>query len=418
MIRKIQKDEYLQRFDKMTVAERQSYKDRVGQWLRSGGRLLTRRLDDPDTRLQNVVTVSVSWNDAECQAFEEGARLLSALVNSADTWLPDLLYAKAARRCAQLVISRLTEIVEAQAGGDAAVPEDSVLSVKRDAGNTGKAGERNRTAAAVSKPTNTMAGTKAEVTTDGVTKVMTDSIAAVPPRPKHIDQYVHLLPVKTQERAAKVKDLLRELDYAREKARLLMGSPQASRDVMAAWAKKATACDNAVRSIYKELDAEWEELVKSGRVVVDIFGNARISEESRVKSEESSKELTSEQKHRRRELRKWLIDTRRGAEGKARQKRIEQWKENWKEYMALETLDAALKDEKIVTAARHFGIDLGGGTAALPQFTEREKEQGSGERGNEQGSGERGKEQKSGELADEGAIQSRQKNGGKNRLTE
>ena len=402
----------------MTVAERQSYKDRVGQWLRSGGRLLTRRLDDPDTRLQNVVTVSVSWNDAECQAFEEGARLLSALVNSADTWLPDLLYVKAARRCAQLVISRLTEIVEAQAGVGAAVPEDSVLSVKRDAGNTGGAGERNRTAAAVSKPTNTMAGTKSEVTTDGVTKVMTDGIAAVPPRPKHIDQYVHLLPVKTQERAAKVKDLLRELDYAREKARLLMGSPQAIRDDMAAWAKKATACDNAVRSIYKELDAEWEKLVKSGRVVVDIFGNARISEESRVKSEESSKELTSEQKHRRRELRKWLIDTRRGAEGKARQKRIEQWKENWKEYMTLETLDAALKDEKIVTAARHFGIDLGGGTAALPQFTEREKSKGAANEETSKGAANEEKNKRAENLRMMARYNRDKKNGGKHRLTE
>ena len=68
--------------------------------------------------------------------------------------------------------------------------------------------------------------------------------------------------------------------------------------------------------------------------------------------------LSSEQKARRRELRKWLIDLRRGKDGEARERRIEQWKMNWKEYLTLEPLEAALKDEKVVAAAAHFGIDI------------------------------------------------------------
>ena len=73
-------------------------------------------------------------------------------------------------------------------------------------------------------------------------------------------------------------------------------------------------------------------------------------------------ELTSEQKKRRRELRKWLIDLRRGKEGKDREKRIEQWRVNWKEYLTLEPKEKALEDEKILEAAKHFGIDLGENT--------------------------------------------------------
>ncbi len=383
MVRKIQSDEYLKRYDKMTVAERQAYKDRVGQWLRYGGRLLPVRAGDFDARLQNVLMVSVSWNDAECQAFEEGAQLLSALVNSADTWLPDLLYIKSAKRAINNMIRTLSSISFIDTRGAGAPVHQKPK--EEPSGKTLKEAEAvGGGYIPTGKPAGTVADTKAG--TVAVTSVdknpiekPTSTVAAVPVRPKHIDQYVHLLPVKTQERAAKVKDLLRELDYAREKARLLMGSPQSSPDDMAVWAKKATACDNAVRRIYNELDAEWEKLVKSGRIEVDVFGNARVvadGEPSVTVAGREKPELTSEQKHRRRELRKWLIDTRRGTEGKAREKRIEQWKENWKEYLTLESLDAALKDEKIVAASAHFGIDIKDATKT--QHTEKdpvEKEQ-------------------------------------------
>jgi hypothetical protein len=184
----------------------------------------------------------------------------------------------------------------------------------------------------------------------------------VPVRPKHIDQYVHLLPKATQEKAAKVKDLLTELDYAREQARLLADAPQANPGDRAAWASKATKIDAQVGAIYRELDAEWEKLAKSGRVVVDDLGNARVKptpDPSQVGGEDvatEAAELTSEQKARRRELRKFLTDTRRG-NGKTREEHLSKWQEAWKEYLTLEPMEAALADEKIMEAAKHYGVN-------------------------------------------------------------
>ena len=88
----------------------------------------------------------------------------------------------------------------------------------------------------------------------------------------------------------------------------------------------------------------------------------------RVKSEESAAaqepsdmnyseptELTSEQKHRRRELRKFLVDTRRG-NGKTREEHVKKWLEAWEEYITLEPEEAAMNDAKIAMAMIHYGI--------------------------------------------------------------
>ena len=99
MVRKINSNEYLKRYDNMSAVERSAYGDRVGEWLRSGALLLGRRVEESGARFQNVTQASIGWNDSECKAFEDGARLLSALVGvRKDTWLPDLLYGKAVRR--------------------------------------------------------------------------------------------------------------------------------------------------------------------------------------------------------------------------------------------------------------------------------------------------------------------------------
>lgn len=350
MVRKIQVNEYLKRYDNMSAAERQAFASRVGVWLQSAGRALTNRAEDFDARLHSVLSVSVGWNDAECEAFEEGARLLSALSGSADTWLPDLLYKKAVRRSIRQMVKVLSSVVGTASEQRKVKSEESAATDRQPTEKVASQSEKR----------NAKSEEPAEVKSASV-----PATTGVPIRPKHIDQYAHLLPKKTQEHAAEVRDLLRQLDDAREKARLLMESPQASPDSRAQWAKRAVQLDNKVRDIYRELDAEWEKLVNDGRITIDIFGNAHVAEieNGELKIDNSQDkvmkpELTSEQKARRRELRKWLIDTRRGAEGKAREKRIEQWKENWKEYLTLEPLEAALKDEKIVAAAKHFGIEI------------------------------------------------------------
>lgn len=340
MVRKLQASEYLKRYDNMTADERSAYQDRVGQWLGSGGQALLLRSDGSDVRLKNVLQASVGWNDAECAAFEEGARLLSALFGNCDTWLPDMLYVKAAGRCIRRMANSLSAIASSSADGKG----DSSCLKPADVLTTTQAGLE-----------------KEQFLADGVRQApdASGTVPPVPVRPKHIDQYVHLLPKSTQERAGEVRELLRELDVAREKARLLMGSPQANPADMGAWAKKATQIDNKLRGIYDELDREWENLVKSGRVVVDAFGNlsvADIEESGSAADEKEKPELTSEQKARRRELRKWLIDTRRG-NGNARKTHVKKWHKNFCEYLTLEG-KTAYEDMKNVEAAKHYGIDL------------------------------------------------------------
>ena len=201
---------------------------------------------------------------------------------------------------------------------------------------------------------------------DAATDTVRVQCAVVPARPKHIDQYVHLLPKATQERAGEYGDLMRQLGEARDNMQLLMDDDHASAKSREQWAKQATRIDKKIRAIREELDREWEKVAESGRVRVDALGNAFLVSDGESSDttadgeggEQEPAELTSEQKKRRRDLRKWLIDLRRGKEGKDREKRIEQWRVNWKEYLTLEPREKALEDEKILEAARHFGIDL------------------------------------------------------------
>ena len=74
-------------------------------------------------------------------------------------------------------------------------------------------------------------------------------------------------------------------------------------------------------------------------------------------SEEVSAEIKSEKRGRRRELRKWLVDTRRGNSDNTREEHIRKWHENFTEYLTFEG-DTAYKDAKIIEAAKHYGIEL------------------------------------------------------------
>ena len=338
MVRKIQSGEYLRRYDNMTADERTAYESRVGQWISDSGHMLAEKGETSEARIQNVLQMSVTWNDRECQAFEEGARLLSALAGTCDTWLPEMLYTKSAKRAIKQMFQLLWGV---EAGG---------------ASEPSKASEQSKPSVP-SKPSEPSEPSKPSKA----------SKAPVPARPKHIDQYVHLLPKKTQEHAALVQGLYRELEDARQKLDLLMDDPTASPADREAWAKKATKCDNTLGKIFAELDAEWAKLVEQGRVVVDDLGNARSlspnpspkgdgSEGHEASEAPEATALTPEQRSRRRELRKWLIDTRRG-NGNTREEYVRKWHTNFCEYLALEG-SKAYEDEKIKNAARHYGIDL------------------------------------------------------------
>lgn len=336
MIRRISASEYLKRLDNMSGEERQAYIERVGEWLHSNAtQCVVCRMNDPGAQLQNVMQASTGWNDRECQAFEEGTVLLTAVMHSEDTWLPDMLYTKAAKR----VIRRMTEILK-NTSLDGAV---DAMAAKKDTTPKTKPAER----------FTVKTGDTVTVAPDAKPTTVTE---LKPVRPKHIDQYVHLLPKKTQERAAQVKDLLHEIDASREKMRLLMDDETASAADREAWAKKATAIDNKVRKIYDELDREWDKLVNEGRVVVDDLGNARVVDIPAEEKKPEAEELTPEQKKKRKDLRKVLVDTRYG-NGSTRKDYVKKWKANFKEYAAIEG-KAAYEDEKILAAAQHYGIDI------------------------------------------------------------
>ena len=349
MIRKISGSEYLKRYDNMSASERTEYESRVGGWLSVDGQALVKRCETFEARLQNVLQVSAGWNDQECQAFEDGAVLLSALVGQADTWLPDMLYVKSAKRAVKLMFEALWRI-------DAGSLTPSPSPTGEGSVGGGKVAEKD-------------------------TKGSGTSVSLVPARPKHIDDYVHLLPEKTQEHASHYGELMDELRESRRKLDLLMEDKTATDKDREAWAKKVKKLDDTIGAIKRELDEGWNNLVKQGRVVVDDLGMAHVlplvqtsdgkeavqttpTEDCSIKTQspnlggEGAAEMTSEDKDRRRSIRKWLVDTRRG-NGDTREEHVKKWQENFREFLAFEG-DAAYEDEKVMAAAEHYGIDIKG----------------------------------------------------------
>jgi len=247
MIKRITNEEYLERVDGMQTGEREEYLKRVGEWLNNQARLVAPKKNEDSAQFMNVAQCSATWNDTECKAWEDGVVLLTALQGTEETWLPDMLYAKSAKRAIRRLIDSLKSVV-------AVTAEKPVIGIPPR-----------------------MEGTKKGSGGTETIQVLPSGNAPVPQRPKHIDQYIHLLPKKTQEKAALIRGFLREEDVARENARILMDA-NGQADKIAQWAKTATALDDKIRAIYKEIDDEWAKLVNSGKVLVDMFGNAYIPE--------------------------------------------------------------------------------------------------------------------------------------------
>lgn len=404
MIRKIAKTQYLKGWGTMTAQEREEYRKRVGEWLSSDGERLLTITDRPMAQMQNVMQMSVRWSREQCQAWYEGVRLLTALIDVAETWLPTVLYSKSAWRGVRKLVDELSRVQDLRYGS-----QEAGAAKKEPAANACKGTQgTGRQTTPSGKPTGAQreVGISVETPTEaqrevgmpagkqqGVTKG-----TGVPVRPKHIDQYLHLLPKETQERGAMVRGLLRELDEAREKARLLMGDDHASANSRAAWAKKATKIDEQLAKIYKELDQEWEKLVQSGRVVVDELGQAHVVEVAYESREEppgeptgaqreagapagipmdasaeqgakrGRKSLTEEEKaakaaerEKKRQqmqvrraglIRKWLIDTRNAKTEEQKEK----WMQKYKEMVAIGGEQAVTK--KVRAAAEYYGIEV------------------------------------------------------------
>ena len=414
MIRKILVRDYLKGYGNMSAEERRAFVGRVGEWLTSDGARLLAMTDRPMAKSQNLVTISTRWTAEDCRAVTDGIMLMSALVGVADTWLPTQIYMKSAYRAVRQVYIILNSLVGVGVKGKAnglnvtINPITGAPMPKTNNAATGQRGaaapynqEPKRAAGAGAGKPQALPSSVGATACPGSKRQGGDAIATqqtkneqqstgtsptshlspltsemVPARPKHIDQYVHLLPKATQERAAEYGDLMRQLGEARDNMQLLMDDDHASAKSREQWAKQATKIDKQIRALREELDREWEKVAESGRVVIDDLGMAHLVSTSQCDAalneggtsadgeggEREPVELTSEQRKRRRDLRKWLIDLRRGKEGKDRERRIEQWRVNWQEYLTLEPREKALEDEKILEAAKHFGIDLGEGT--------------------------------------------------------
>ena len=389
MIQKIQSNEYLKRIGNMTAAEKEIYLKRVGEWLEKKSAPLMEMSKEDTAQFQNAIQCSVGWNDAVCQAWTEGAHLLTALVATNDTWLPDMLYVKAAKRSIRNMIScfKVLSAPDTKVAGTVTntgakeEPAEGKAAIKREQNGAGSgSAEREQARPEVNqKATQAVAPFRAGSGKDkdgeaGLTpaaeatgtETKTSAITPTPVRPKHIDQYVHLLPEATQKKAAMVQGLLRDFDTAREKARLLMDDPNANDDSRAQWAKSATAIDNKLKAIYKELDAEWEKLVQQGRVTVDDLGNAHVvpaaeatGTETNIpkeqgagsKGQEKPSGKRAEKKAERLEyLKKWLRDTRTSPSPE----RKKQWEKNCKELLKL----GGDITDSIRKAADVYGVNL------------------------------------------------------------
>lgn len=398
MIRKILTRNYLKGYGDMTAEERGAFVGRVGEWLAQDGARLLAMTDRPLARSQSLMTVTTRWTAKDCKAMADGISLMSAMVAVAETWLPTQIYMKSAYRAVRQVVEVLSRLGIGHGtflrpdGSKRPEAERNIKATAQTTSGRGAAAHYNhepkRAAGAgagkpqalptpvgagavnapAGKPQDTaavQAGKPLMIKTvgkeyDAATDTVRVQCAVVPARPKHIDQYIHLLPKATQERAAEYGDLMRKLGEARDNLWLLMDDEHASAKSREQWAKQATRIDKKIRAIREELDREWDKVLESGRVVVDDLGMAHLvpTGADGEDVEQEQVELTSEQKKRRRELRKWLIDLRRGKEGKDREKRIEQWRVNWREYLTLEPRELAMQDQKILEAAEHFGLVL------------------------------------------------------------
>lgn len=351
MIRRITNEEYVKRIGSMNAKEKVSLAERVGEWLDNKAPLLARRAAEPHARMQSVMQLSVDWNDAEQTAFMEGARLLTAFMGVADTWLPVMIYTKAARRS----IIRMVDILQSQATRITAKPvsaPDPSPTTQQPTPAPQQPVKRKR-----GRPKGSTKKAKEEANPQS-SNLNSQTIAdAVIPRPKHIDQYAHLLPEATQQRAAQYGPLMRDLEAARQNMRLLMDDTHATATERERWAKTAVRLDDRIGNIRKELDEEWNKVVATGRVVIDDFGMAHILDpatgkvndpqpkvdfkgvDDKPKPKEDDKpkrshhkQLTDEEKAKRTVyLQKWLRDRRPTASDEHRK----QWEANARELIRL-----------------------------------------------------------------------------------
>ena len=405
MIQRIRPSEYLTDIRTMTDGERKDYLKRVGEWLAGSGRRLMQMTDRPMALSQNVVQLSVRWTADECRMFRDGTLLLTALVKTCDTWLPAQLYARSANRATRKVFDELSRVsgfkIQVSGKGDVktqtpplAPPRDGrgaaalqprgakqnpaakqKLTAKQSQGTKQSPEDKRANHAAANQPQGTPLPSRGGAGVGSQPETLNlkpGTSGAAVPRPDHISQYIHLLPEETQERAKNYGSLMRQMEEAHANLALVADDPKASDKVREMWAKKVSGLDKQIGSLRRELDAEWEKVVKTGRVVMDDLGMAHVlaaeipqhteqdgggADADAAAAVAGGKELSKEVKAQIKSLRSWLRDTRGPKEaGEKRDAYVARWTEKYREMVALggpETVTEAVKK-----TAEVYGINL------------------------------------------------------------
>ena len=384
----------------MNEDEKTNLLEKIVAWLSDKSDALLKRAEDPNARMMNVEQVSGSWTTNEQDAFMEGVKFMTPFFGVADTWLPDMIYNKAAKRAIHRIVSVLTyespklgllptskptlqphnrstkvstklstkdtKDTEKPQNRTTAQPQNGKQGnhlspiggeIKREGSNVGKQGN-------LSSPL--VGGGRGE----GLQPISTEGAV---PRPAHIDQYVHLLPEDTQKRAAGYGQLMKDLGTARSNMRILMDDPKSTATEREKWAKTAVALDKRIGDLRTELDTEWDKVVQTGRVALDDFGIAHIlDKDGKVadpkpkmevnvadknetlpkapkKKRAPRKEYTEEEKAARiKYLQKWLRDPRPENTAEHRQ----QWKDNARELLSL----GGTISDSMRKAAEHYKV--------------------------------------------------------------
>ena len=386
MIKRITVGEWLKRYDNMTEDERLMLAERVGEWLEHQAPILTPKTEEPLARLQDVMQMGGAWSKDEQEAFMEGVKLMTSFARATDTWLPEAIYKKSVKRSVLHIIDvlttfrpKLTTILESvvpqkSVPTEAAQPSPEVAPKLRGRGRPPK---EKTVKDENPSPSDKIPSQNAKNVAQNA-KLLTTDLNTIVPRPKHIDQYIHLLPEGTQKRAAQYGALMNDLGTARTNMRLLLDDPQSTATERERWAKAAVKIDNRIAALRKELDDEWGRVVATGHVVLDDLGMAHLVDpqtgkvndpkpkvtiptddkkgttkpkRSHHKKSESEKAMTDEEKKKRISyLQKWLRDPR----PEATPERKKQWELNIKELISL----GGRVTKSIVKAGEHYGVKI------------------------------------------------------------
>ena len=406
MIHKLTGNEYLKRVGSMDAAEKQRLAKRIGEWLGKAAPMLLPKASEPLARMQSVMQLGGEWDEDTQTAFNDGARMLSAFMGVTDTWLPDMLYTKSAKRAILLMhdilqsnVGKLMEVPKSvellqksrksgspevqsnekaddRVGEKPVTPKRKKVAPKRkDIATDGNLSSPNGKAATTETAPKTAPAKEPVKSTAVNNELKTLDPKAFVPRPKHISQYIYLLPKDTQERASHYADLMQDLGTARTNMRLLMDDDKSTDTERARWAKMAVRLDERIAALRRELDDEWNKVVATGRVVVDVLGMAHLVDENGKVSDPkpavtlpaSDKKGTSRSHHKKKYdpgkgmtdeerakrisyLQKWLRDPR--PENTPDHKK--QWELFAKELIAL----GGNVTKSIVRAGEHYGAKV------------------------------------------------------------